>query len=127
MRRPDFVDGVLVYRLAITSADAGWALGLLMLRDSDYPLRYCGECHKFFAIFDPKTRSRRYCLDCVEDVQSDQRNERQLRYRKSLRLIQMVEAGHDPKAACAKLGLDAAILTLPRVAKAIAKPKRSKK
>jgi len=125
--RPDFIDGVLVYRFAITSAGAGWALGLLMLRDSDYLLRECRECHKLFAIFDPKTRSRRYCLDCADDVEREKRNERQVRYRKSLRLVQMIEDGQKPRAACAALGLDVAVLTLPKVVEAIAKSKRSKK
>lgn len=83
--RLEFVEGVPVYKFSIESVRAGWSLGLVMLLDSDYLLRRCSECEKFFAIFDPKKRSRLYCLDCADDVEREKRNERQLRYRRKKR------------------------------------------
>ena len=113
-----------MYRFSIESVQAGWSLGLMMLRNSDYPLRRCSKCGEFFAIFDPNTRSQRYCLNCMGDNSREKRNIRQVRYRKSVRLIQKVNDGQEPEVACADLGLDVAVLNLPRVAEAIAK-KRS--
>ena len=123
----DVIEGALVYRFSIASVRAGWSLGLLMLLNSDYPLRRCLKCEEFFAVFDPLTRSRTYCLNCADDNAREKRNARVVQYRKSVRLIQKVNDGQEPEAACADLGLDVAVLDLPRVAKAIAKPKRSEK
>ena len=118
--RLGLVDGVLVYRFKIGSVMQGWALGLLALHDSGRTVRYCDECGQYFVRWRPKNHQQLYCTECAEERRRDGQIDRQFKYRNTLKLIEMIEAGHDPQTACADLGLDAAVLTRPKVAEAIA-------
>lgn len=79
------VGGSLIYRFSIKTVSAGWALALVALADSDYILRHCEECDRYFVIFDARKRRQRFCSDCTIDVQREGASARQRRWRQKQR------------------------------------------
>ena len=74
-------DGVLVYVFSVQEVGPGLALGYMVLRNSDYPLRRCGGedakgkkygCGRYFVIFDPHKRNQKYCEECAPEVAREQ-------------------------------------------------------
>ena len=64
--RLGIINDNFVYRFSVETVAAGWALGIVVLLDGDYPLKQCEVCNQYFATFKPKEHPRRYCLSCAD-------------------------------------------------------------
>ena len=81
---PTFKQGKISYKVELAGVEAAYGYAMALLVDTGYSknLRQCPICERFFVVYDPKKRRKKYCRDKCEAIARKAKSvERQQRFR----------------------------------------------